>query len=168
MAEVQSNFFGDSSLDRERERVRRERTEPGGTTCSACAQHAQQYRRNFIKSMAQWLLGLYQFAKGQTTVWAHSHEVSRSINFRSGGVFSVLKWHGLIEQKPNEGTATRVSGIWRMTERGKQFAEGRERVPRYVLTYNDACVGFDGDLVHISDVLPGFNYWELMGWKDED
>jgi len=53
--------------------------------------------------------------------------------------------------------------MWCITQKGRDFVEGRIQVPKYALIYNSKFLEHEGELVSFKGRLgEGFNYQELM------
>lgn len=97
--------------------------------------------------------------------WVH---VNTEIRPTSGGFFSLGKWWGLIELKGKTDEDKRVSGLWRLTEKGKMFVRGELRIKKYIEIFDNKLIGFDGEDIDIRFVLgKRFSYEELMAGYDD-
>jgi hypothetical protein len=69
----------------------------------------------------------------------------------------------LVEEQRNEDTAKRNSGVWRPTDRGRDFVNRNLFVPAWVTTYNKDVDSWSPDLVGIDAALNHkFDYSKLM------
>lgn len=107
----------------------------GGMTCPTCDQHAQEYARQISPQMAGALIALYK--KGSWATWAEIVSVRADE--------AKLKYWGLVE------CANGV--LWRVTDRGRLFVEGKLSVSQICWVYNGKPQSFEGPLVSISDAL---------------
>lgn len=131
-----------------------------GCTCPSCGQFVKLYKRKLNSSMARALIILFNLSKTQE--WIHSREITKNVNIT--GDFAKMAYWKLIEEKKKEGGEDkRTSGIWKITERGRQFVRGQIRIPAYVFIYNAKLQGFSDDTATIRDCLgKKFSYSELM------
>lgn len=66
---------------------------------------------------------------------------------------------------PNDDPKKKASGFWRITDKGKQFADGIIKVQSRILVYNNTFQGFSdkSELIGIKEALGNkFDYSELM------
>lgn len=76
---------------------------------------------------------------------------------------SALRWWRLAEHAPNDDKRKRDSGMWRPTELGVAFAEGRVVVPRRVFHYRGEAVGYGEEMTSIVAALgENFDYSVVM------
>lgn len=132
-----------------------------GTACPCCGQLVKLYKRNIYAVMAADLIRLYHLDQSK---YHHIGKFSNK-NRSGGGDFAKLVYWGLVEEepKPADDKKKRTSGMWRITEAGKSFAERRLRVPKYAQVYNGKLLGLTGDRVMIDDALGDkFDYDKLM------
>jgi hypothetical protein len=119
------------------------------------------YSRKLNSGMARWLVALER-AGG----WARSSEITKSLAGRLSGTdaTALLPHWGLIEVRPEE------KGVWRVTEKGRQFIARELRVPSHVLVYLGECEGFEGEEIDIRHALSDrFDLDELLsGTGDSD
>lgn len=136
-----------------------------GTNCSVCNQRVKLYKPTINNNMALCLIDLYKLDKADPEkVWWH---VSRDINvsFAVSGAFAKLRHWDLIEMKPKEkgSDKKRTSGMWKITETGKQFVEMKTTVQEHVKLFNATLYGLDGGQVDIRSCLAeDFDYTSLM------
>lgn len=127
-----------------------------GTDCPCCGQLVKKYSRKLTSSMSRGLISLY---KQREAMPVHISKID-SVN---GGEFAQLKRWGLIDDVENSDTTKRVSGLWRITQKGVDFVEGSIDVPMYCETYNGTTLGFSDEVTDIRTALGNrFDYLELM------
>lgn len=137
-------------------RVLREREK--GTTCPCCGQFVKLYRRKLTSDMARFVCILSKYRPGR---WVNI----RKIDVRGGDYAKLVYW-GLAEQRENADESKKDSGIWRLTERGYEFAARKTKVRSHAFVFNGKCEGMTGGKVSIKDALgEKFDYAELMGRK---
>jgi len=129
-----------------------------GNFCPTCGQLVDIYKRALNSGMARSLISLVLNSGGQFG-W---------VRIRGQGWASTdmtMLWHwGLMEEKINENTAKRNSGVWRPTSKGKNYVFRKIKVPKMVvLGPRNKRLGFEGEDWSIVDALgKNFNYYELM------
>jgi hypothetical protein len=142
-----------------------------GVTCPTCGQHAQRYRRRFNSSMSRWLIILAKLSPRYQPTWTRTSDViKRAASLRgfgtaqaSGEAPSLLPFWGLIETRPNTDTDKKHSGVWRPTEKGHDFVDGKVVIPRVAVVYNNTLERLEGDSLSIREALgKRFSYEELM------
>jgi len=159
-------FDGFDTLALERERIRVERNGPG-THCNACGQFVKVYHRQIHSSIAVALIVLFKM--NRTAEWVHTTNISKVNDVCINGRCEIPKalYWGLIEECPVdvkelENGSNRV-GLYRITEKGKDFVLNKSTVPKYAYIFNDTILGFSEETVGIKDCLKNkFNYHELM------
>ena len=135
-----------------------------GTKCPCCNQNVKLYERKIDGRCAKSLIELYQFDDQRPDYY---HVGDLPTYYKGGGDFAKLRFWGLIEEKPKDpdDSTRRTSGFWRITDRGRDFVEGRITVPRTVMIYNRKFYGYEDekDVVSIKQCLgTQFNYEETM------
>lgn len=128
-----------------------------GTTCPCCDQHVEEYTRNLRSSSIAWLVALY--AATEIKVWNHSQDISKLVDYRSGGEFSIMKWWSFIAAEAGGANKREANGLWRITQVGTQFCRGILSVPKTVRLYNNTFLGFEG---------PNVDLLKIFGKTQED
>lgn len=128
-----------------------------GVECPCCGQLAKVYRRKLYSSMAYALLLIYRANKLEFIHVPNLLNGHGSV--ARGGDFAKLVYWDLLESHPSK------AGYYKMTDKGRQFAECRIAVPVAVHIYDSDRIGWDTtELVTIADALTSrFSYEELMG-----
>jgi len=141
----------------------------GGSTCPCCTQLAKRYKRKLNSSMAYALVLIYRAFRGERQEWLHVPdyltEVCRTGPTIRGGDWAKLVHWGLIEPKSDEirSDGSKRVGFYRITQRGRDFVEGRIRVPQHVLIYAERCMGTSEETTSLEEALKDrFNFRELM------
>lgn len=136
-------------------------------TCTECGQLVKIYGRSIYKKLALQLVSLveeWEAGRGDGDGYVHLRATIQSKQ-TGGGDFAKLRlWAPpLIEQKINDDTAKRASGMWRPTQAGVDFVRGRLRVPTHIFLYNDTVLSVSSELGSINDALgEAFHYGEMM------
>lgn len=125
-----------------------------GHQCPCCRQFSKVYRRKLNSGQAA---GLIRFYRAAGTVPAHGPTLGLA---QLGGEFARLRFWGLVEQPAGDDAH---SGLWRVTDLGRQFVRGDVTMPAYAHIYDGACLRLSGPEVSIVDALGSrFDYHELM------
>jgi hypothetical protein len=134
-----------------------------GIECPCCTQFARRYNRKLVSGMARSLIDLYKQSSG----WGEFVHVTKIRGAsQGGGSFSLLRYWGLISEAEKTTTETRTSGMWSITDRGKDFVKNQIRVPSYCVIFDGTVEGFTGDMIGIKEALNNkFDYAELMGFE---
>jgi hypothetical protein len=89
------------------------------------------------------------------------YNAGRAVNLATLGLtrnqwdnFQKLRYFGLVRQVEVGGQRKR--GVWDITENGREFVTGTLILRNAVWTYRGETVRFDGDLVHVSQVVDGY------------
>lgn len=127
-----------------------------GCICPCCGQIAKVYKRKLNSGMAMELIRLYKFKSDE---YIH-HTQFASVQ---GGEISKLSYWGLVEDKLNNNTNTRCSGLWAITNTGRLFVENKIRIPKHIYLYDSKFLSFSEETINIIDSLGSrFSYYELM------
>jgi hypothetical protein len=149
-----------------------------GGYCPCCDKWGKVYRLGISHSMMKALLWM---ASNHGENWVDMPKQAPRDLIQTY-TFASLKWWRLIERLhiekevevvTNEDTgerelvyadsATKSSGIWRVTPIGMQFAKGLVQVPQYVYLYNDTLKDVSTETVYIKDCVgKKFSYSEIM------
>jgi len=136
-----------------------------GTKCRVCNQNVKMHKPTLNKDMALCLINLYKLDKNKPEkIWWHvSSDIK--VSFKVSGAFAKLRYWDLIEMMPKDSmnTAKRTSGMWRITDKGKDFVLLRSTIHKYLKLYNATLYGQEGEQVDMRSCLTEkFNYTELM------
>jgi hypothetical protein len=128
--------------------------------CPTCGRHAQIYRRKFHSSIARQLIRLYRL--GGTAHYIHASKLILP-DVSGAGDFSKAKYWGLIYQQINTDPDTKCNGMWILSPDGVAFVQGKLRIPREVMVFDDQVRGMSTETISIGEALGDrFNYHELM------
>jgi predicted transcriptional regulator len=131
-----------------------------GCSCPACGQFVKLYKRKIGAPQSRALMML-SFINAEKE-WCHIREIVKEVNVH--GDFAKMEHWGLIQAKPNEKDSDKKdSGLWKITEKGKQFINNEITIPSHILIYDGKCVGFSNKQINIIGSLgKKFSYNELM------
>jgi hypothetical protein len=130
-----------------------------GCYCPCCNQNVKLYKRPVNATMALILINLSKISLSE---FVHASKLYEGFG-HLGGDFPKLKHWQLIEEMPNDDNTKKNSGSWRITDKGVGFLLGDVKIPKYIITYNNECLGFSGEEIDINVALgEKFNYSELM------
>lgn len=80
-----------------------------------------------------------------------------------------LRYWELAETADNVNPNKKTSGFWRITQKGREFAEGAIVVPSHVRVYRDEVLDFNPGMTTLSGALGRpFSYVELMNPHDDE
>lgn len=134
-----------------------------GVECPCCKQLVKLYSVKLNASMIRSLIELYKLNSSKPSSYFHISDFDAWTQGYAGGKFAKVKYWGLAEDMPNTDETKRTSGMWRITDKGRNFVEGTTSVPSHSKLYNRGFYGHEGHLVNIHDVKGiNFNYAELM------
>lgn len=149
------------TLEQEKQRLLYDREI--GTHCGACGQFTKVYKRQIYSTVARALILAYKLSATKDTF--HIGEILQEGILAYGDLQKTRFW-GLLELLPEIPTnGARTSGTWRVTQKGKDFIEGKIKIPRYIYLYDGKFLQFDSSKE--TDIFQAlgkrFNYNELMG-----
>lgn len=134
---------------------------PKGGRCLGCNRLAKRYKRKFNSGMSRILIWLHR-SPGDPEGWVNVAETAPTYVRRSNEVSRLVLW-GMVEEKPNDDPTKRNSGIYRITDKGREFVLNRLTVPSHVHIYDDRVVNWAESTTNIAEALgKKFNYTELM------
>lgn len=129
-----------------------------GCNCPVCDQIVKLYKRKLNSGMARTLVEMYRYGDE----FIHVKNRLREANLPNTHDFTLLRHWKLIEA-PDEETKGQASGLWRITEKGREFCRGNVVVNKHVLIAVNRLQGFSEDKTTIQDSLGSkFNWEELM------
>jgi len=131
------NAPGPDLIDAQRT-FRKELQDEGEATCPCC-DHTHVVRKRVISTgMAAALVRLYHLSPKAPDGWVHALEWSGKNN---SGDYAKLRFWGLIERKDRRTSTDNASGMWRITDKGKQYAEDRLALPKVLYVYRNRVIG---------------------------
>jgi len=138
-----------------------------GIECPVCGQYVRRYKRKITSSMAYALILIYWYFKSNPDeTWLHveNHFKKLAISPAIRGDFPKMRFWKLIERKEGEKEDSNPNaGYYTITERGKQFAENKIKVPKHAYIFNDNVEEFSDIDISIEDALGNnFDYGEMM------
>jgi hypothetical protein len=149
------------TLDEAREQLQ-EVVKAGGKApiCPCCEQRVKFYRRNIYSGMAVIVLTLNKMYQCDPKLdWIHVREFPqmKRNGFNINSNYSFLRHWGLLEQHVER------TGYWRLTQLGRDFAEGKATVNKYIYLLNGIKVGEAGKAVTVREALgKKFNLEEVL------
>lgn len=112
--------------------------------CEACGAKVVEYRHRLNAPLVNALGKLY-LAGGE----AHKNDLR--LTTTQYGNFQKLRYWFLVEMVRDEDGHV-YSGVWRLTERGQDFVEGRITIPETVWTFRGEHLRYEGSDVSFADV----------------
>lgn len=138
-----------------------------GTPCPICTQLVKLYKRRLNSSMARILIWLVRESSSYPDGWVPVSDTAPVFVRRSNEVSRLALWE-LVEDQPSDSPDRRNSGVWRPTERGRQFVACELSVPSHVHVFNNVIYGWSAELLDITSALgTSFSYAELMAGRFE-
>lgn len=140
-----------------------------GTNCPCCKQSVKLYKRKLNSGMAYALMIMYRIDRSLPPdgdrFFEAGKEIAKTVDVAIALEYNKLAYWGLIETRTKDsGEGNSRSGLWRITQKGKDFVEDRISVPRWVYVYDAAPRKVSEEKTTIKEALGDkFNYAELMG-----
>jgi hypothetical protein len=140
-----------------------------GIECPCCGQFARVYKRKFNAGMARALIWLVTLDDNfPNPEWTDVPKVAPKWLVKIAGEFAKAAHWGLSEQMVNDDPKKRCSGLWRPTEKGRNFVYSAITIPTHVYLYDNTVVKFSNEVTNVHDALgKKFDYGELMKTIDE-
>jgi len=131
-----------------------------GEHCPTCGQFAKRYKRSITSGPAR--IAIWLSSNSAHDEWVHAPSVAPRHVLRSNEI-SRLKLWGLVEEKENTATSKKCSGFWKITEKGRDYAGKKIKLPKHCYVYHKEVLGFSEETADIVDALGDhFDYRELM------
>lgn len=166
---IRDLFDDEDSLSRARRMVMRDRWPVsrgglGGVICPCCDGIAHVYPRKFNRTMARVLVQMYLWDRRQPGEWRHVKNEWPKDNSKFNAEYARMVDYGLIEEpdgvRPDGNPDT---GYHRITEAGREFVEGRRRVPETHYCYKNKVIDQSAKTIDISGAIGHpFDYRELF------
>ena len=147
-------------------REMREKIEEG-TTCPCCGRFVKLYKRKLHAEMAAFLCRLVARWRREQRYYS-TRELCPALTKSATDGSYLVHW-GLLEREPipNRNEAGGKAGMYRPTDRGIAFVEGRITVASHIHILCGEIVGFSLDNIGAREALGDrFSYDELMGKED--
>lgn len=117
--------------------------------CETCGAKLVEYKHGLSKGLCRSLI---QVAVAFKDTKAHEiKDMGLDYNHRCN--FQKLRYWRLVEKV---GEQTGKGGLWRITETGKEFIQGKISLPKFVWTYRGKVERYDGEHITIFDVSDGW------------
>ncbi|AJF08282.1 hypothetical protein [Geoalkalibacter subterraneus] len=133
-----------------------------GTQCPCCDQFVKRYRRKLNSGLAALLVRVYSEVSVRDSEggWLHIRDAVKDL---TGTDYAILRHFGLLEPY-QQGGRRGGAGLWRLTEKGTLFVEGKTSVPEAVYLLNNKVHGYSPQTISIQEALGNaFDWDELMG-----
>ena len=83
-----------------------------------------------------------------------AHEIKdMGLDYNHRCNFQKLRYWRLVEKV---GEQTGKGGLWRITETGKEFIQGKISLPKFVWTFRGVIARYEGEYITIFDVTDGW------------
>jgi hypothetical protein len=134
--------------------------------CPVSGSIVQLYRRPLTETHVKILTRLYALSLTSKATYVHFRKFSGG---HSDGDLAKMRFWGLVDQKPrpagDDVDDREWRGHWRITNLGRRWLNGADRIPRHICLFRGEFLGFwDEAEVHgPQDVLPEFSVDSLYG-----
>lgn len=136
-----------------------------GAHCSVCTQYTRMYKKRISSTAVLMMIRLYWLEQNTDEPYHHLNELMNGLSISGCGDFATTRFWGLVEEMPNDDSKKKASGMWALTELGKEFVQKEARVLSHARTFNAKCYGLTGEYIDVVEALKGkFDYSELMGF----
>jgi hypothetical protein len=139
----------------------RETIEHDGGHCPCCGKWGKISPQGMNETRALALLWLSR-APTNAEGWVDVPNVGPRWLLR-GKTHTTLQHWGFVEPGSHDDSTKRADGLWRITDKGKQFIAGTVTVPKKAYIYNNAVEGWSDECVSFRDCFGRhFDYQEVM------
>ncbi len=134
----------------------------GGAICPCCDRFDSVFDRKVNLASVKVLARLYWWTQRHGDGFHHYRYFIKGQNGRDFTAYFIPL--NLIERKPLDpkNKKQKTSGMYRITDRGRAFVEGRLAIATRVVLYHNEPVRLSEEHQHIAEFWPGFDYQELM------
>ncbi len=133
-----------------------------GGVCPVCDRFGIVYRIGINATMAKSLIWLGKAPTSDPHGWVDVPTTAPKMVLRSNQLPTTKHW-GLVERRPNNDPKVKHSGMWRITDKGRQFVNKQLRVPKKVYIYNDVVEAWSAEDVDIEECFgERFDYQDAM------
>lgn len=140
-----------------------------GVKCPCCNGYVKVYNRSINSANAICLIELFKISEKHGYRFYHINELKelskKFMKMVNGGEFARMRHYGFIMDQPksDDKKNKKTSGYWILTTKGKKFVKGEIEVYKNMLILNNNVLGYEGDMVNISDCLDEqFDYEKIM------
>lgn len=134
-----------------------------GAVCPVCTRYAKVYTRTITASMARALVTIYLHSDGD---YVHVDKFLMQHGQHSGRAMPALlrHWELLEKKEGKRKDGAGASGYYRITERGRLFAENKVAINKYVRLYDDRSLFLANDekILIVDALRKRFDYAALM------
>jgi hypothetical protein len=137
--------------------------------CPCCGGATKLYRRKFNSGMARCIIALWRYTPKLSPKWLRLAALEPRLVAQVQGDLSKLALWGLAESRPENGTAKRDSGQWRITALGSRFATRLTTIPSHVFLRSPGnnITGWEDTHCDVIAALgKHFDYAKLMRGED--
>lgn len=136
--------------------------EGDGGRCPCCDRWGKIYPRSINENMARSLIWLCHAPVHEEGGFVDVPSQAPRWLIRSNQL-PTLRWWQLVERDESKDPDRKHSGHWRVTDLGRDFANGKVSIPKKVYTYNGEREGYGSESIHIHDCFDShFSYQEVM------
>jgi len=128
-----------------------------GAVCPCCDRKGKV---NMFRFTQTWAITLkWMFDHQGDDGWVNVQRGAPRIVLRGKNYSMIANW-GLIESQTNR------SGVWRLTQEGKDFVQGYTRIPIKLFTYNNSAWGFSSEETSFRGCFgKHFDFDEMMSFQ---
>jgi len=156
------------SLTRSKQRAEMLANADDGTHCPTCNRFIKRYKRKLNSGMCRTLIWLYHYQRETGQRWVKVADVAPTYVLRTNEISRLAVWNLAKEKSISDDEDKRTSGLYRITNDGMDFVEGKLDVPSHVLLMSNKVERFSETTTNIRRALGSkFSYNELMGYDVE-
>ena len=137
-----------------------------GVRCPCCGQLVKLYKYKLDASKAVGMISAYKLDKKYRGESFHLTRDFANVLKKNANALHYTKMQYYDFLRPDtskEDPSKKGSGWWYVTKKGKDFVEGRIRVPAVFYVYDGKCIGFGKETVNVREALAEkFDYEQLM------
>lgn len=138
-----------------------------GTRCPCCDKFAKRYKRRLggaiVRSLAWLVLASDKLSKADEHGWVDVPRIGPRWIVRGQPHPKLVLWGFAERREVEDDSSKKCSGMWRPTDLGRRFVEGRTDAPAWVFEYLSEVESISAERVGFRDVLDvPFDYRALM------
>ncbi len=133
-----------------------------GGVCPCCDKPYRKYKRTIIRRSLATLRNYDDAIDDDNPKgWAHVTKDNMLPGKSGSSDFAKFLHWGFIERKPNADPTKTVSGVYRITVKGRRWLRGEFKVHKSYIEYRNVVLQWLGDMVDPRDIVADFDYREL-------
>lgn len=130
-----------------------------GVVCPCCNQKAKVWKKSIVSTSVADLIMLVRLFDGEHAL----HKEDFTLTPKDRNFSQLVFWKLVYPEISNSKTSMRKAGMWVPTQEAYDFVTKVSKIPKYIQTYNNEFLGYDGEEIDVVEALNGkFDYDDLI------